>query len=145
MGKSAIKAFVKESLERSRDRVVALSHRIHAHPQLGWEEIRACAWTCEELSSAGFHLTRGICDLPTAIEARIGSGPLHVAICAEYDCLPEIGHACGHNMIAAMAVGAGFGLARVADDLGVTIKIIGTPAEEVGNASGKVLLGTRSL
>jgi amidohydrolase len=140
MENSAIKAFVKESFERSRDRVVALSHRIHAHPELGWEEIRACAWTCEELSSAGFDVTPGICDLPTAFEARIGSGPLHIAICAEYDCLPEIGHACGHNMIAAMAVGAGIGLARVADDLGVTIKVIGTPAEEVGNASGKVLL-----
>jgi amidohydrolase len=138
--KSGAKAVANESFERSQDRVIALSHRIHAHPELGWEEVHACGWICEELSSAGFDVTLGICDLPTAFEARIGRGPLHIAICAEYDCLPEIGHACGHNIIAAMAVGAGIALARVADDLGVSIKVIGTPAEEIGNASGKVLL-----
>jgi amidohydrolase len=140
MEKSAFKAQAKESFERSRDRVVALSHRIHAHPELGWEEVRACGWICEELSSAGFDVTPGICDLPTAFEARAGGGPLHIAICAEYDCLPEIGHACGHNLIAAMAAGTGIALAKVANDLGVTIRVIGTPAEEVGNAAGKILL-----
>src|SRR6516162_227457 len=105
--KSGLKAQAKESFERSRDRVVALSHRIHAHPELGWEEVRACGWMCDELSSAGFDVTPGICDLPTSFEARTGSGPLNIAICAEYDCLPEIGHACGHNIIAAMAGGRG--------------------------------------
>jgi amidohydrolase len=140
MEKSGAKTAANESFERSRDRAIALSHRIHAHPELGWEEVHACEWTCEELSSAGFDVTPGICDLPTAFEARIGRGPLHIAICAEYDCLPEIGHACGHNLIAAMAAGAAIALAEIADDLGVTIKVIGTPAEEIGNASGKVLL-----
>jgi amidohydrolase len=134
------KAAAKERFECSHDRVIELSHRIHAHPELGWEEVRGCAWICEELSSAGFDVTPGICDLPTAFEARIGGGPMHIAICAEYDCLPQIGHACGHNMIAAMATGAGIALARLADDLGATIRVIGTPAEEIGNASGKVLL-----
>src|SRR5882672_1296315 len=71
--------------------------------------------------------------------ARAGSGPLHLALCAEYDCLPGIGHACGHNLIAAMAVGAGIAAAQVADDLGVTIRVIGTPAEELGGG-GKILL-----
>ena len=140
MEKATFKTVAKETFERSHDSVVALSHRIHAHPELGWEEVRACAWTCEELSAAAFDVTPGICDLPTAFEALIGHGPLRIAICAEYDCLPEIGHACGHNVIAAMAVGAAVALSRVADDLGVTIKVIGTPAEEIGNASGKVLL-----
>jgi amidohydrolase len=79
-----------------------------------------------------------VCDLPTAFVARAGSGPLHVAICAEYDCLPEIGHACGHNVIAASAVGAGLALARIADDVGLTVSVVGTPAEEYGG--GKVLL-----
>jgi metal-dependent amidase/aminoacylase/carboxypeptidase family protein len=125
---SGAKAAAKESFERSRDRIIALSHRIHAHPELGWEEVRACAWICEELSSAGFEVTPGICALPTAFVARAGGGPLHIAICAEYDCLPEIGHACGHNLIAAMAVGAGLALAKVANDLGVTIRVVGTPA-----------------
>src|SRR5216683_4544914 len=140
MEKSGAKAAAKESFERSRDRIIALSHRIHAHPELRWEEVRACAWICEELSSAGLEVMPGICDLPTAFVARAGGGPLHIAICAEYDCLPEIGHACGHNLIAAMAVGAGIALARVANDLGVTIRVVGTPAEEIGNAAGKVLL-----
>src|SRR5213079_148725 len=88
----------------------------------------------------GFAVESGICDLPTAFVARTGSGPLHIAICAEYDCLPAIGHACGHNVIAAMAVGAAIAAAKVADDVGLRISVIGTPAEEVGDAGGKILL-----
>jgi amidohydrolase len=122
-----------------RPAVIALSHRIHAHPELGFEEEQASTWLAEMLTDAGFTVDRGICDLPTAFVARAGSGPLHLAICAEYDCLPGIGHACGHNLIAAMAVGAGIAAAQVADDLGVTIRIIGTPAEELGGG-GKILL-----
>jgi amidohydrolase len=92
----------------------------------------------DALDAGGFRVERGVCDLPTAFVARAGSGPLHVAICAEYDCLPEIGHACGHNVIAASAVGAGLALARIADDVGLMVSVIGTPAEEYGG--GKVLL-----
>src|SRR5207253_8422676 len=80
---------------------------------------------------------------PTAFTARAGSGPLHVAICAEYDALPGIGHACGHNIIAAMAVGAGLAAARVADDVGLTVRIIGTPAEEVRSEERRVGDGGR--
>ena len=92
------------------------------------------------LADAGMDVKLGICDLPTAFVARSGKGPLHIAICAEYDSLPGIGHACGHNIIAAMAAGAGIAVAKVADDAGLTVSVIGTPAEEVGNASGKILL-----
>ena len=74
------------------------------------------------------------------VSARVGSGPLHIGICAEYDSLPGIGHACGHNIIAASAVGAALAAAQVADEVGLTISVIGTPAEEVGNASGKILM-----
>lgn len=123
-----------------RNDLINLSHRIHAHPELGFEEEKASAWLSESLAGAGFTVATGICDLPTAFVARAGSGPLHVAICAEYDCLPGIGHACGHNIIAAMAVGAGIAAARVADDVGLTVSVIGTPAEEVGNNGGKILL-----
>ena len=130
----------QERIKQNKEELVALSHRIHAHPELGFEEEKACAWLCEELADSGFDVKRGICDLPTAFSARAGYGPLHVAICAEYDSLPEIGHACGHNMIAAMAAGAGMAAAHVADEAGLTVHVIGTPAEEVGNASGKVLL-----
>ena len=132
------KAGARERLEAARDELVALSHRIHAHPELGFEEERASGWLAEMLDAAGFKVSRGICELPTAFVAEAGSGPLCVALCAEYDCLPGIGHACGHNVIAAMAAGAGIAAARVADDVGLTVRVIGTPAEEGGG--GKILL-----
>ena len=88
--------------------------------------------------------TRGVCDLPTAFVARAGSGPLHVAICAEYDALPGIGHACGHNMIAAMAVGAAHRRRRASPTTsGSPCSVIGTPAEEGGG--GKILLLERGV
>jgi amidohydrolase len=134
------KSAAQERLAFARDGLIELSHRIHAHPELGFEEERASAWLCESLADAGFTVEKGICDLPTAFRARAGSGPLHLGICAEYDCLPGIGHACGHNVIAASAVGAALAAAKVADELGLTVSVIGTPAEEVGNAGGKILL-----
>jgi amidohydrolase len=132
------KAAARERVDAARDALTALSHRIHATPELGFEEERASTWTAELLDAAGFRVERGVCGLSTAFRARAGSGPLHVAVCAEYDCLPDIGHACGHNIIAASAVGAGLALARVADDVGLTVTVLGTPAEE--NGGGKILL-----
>jgi amidohydrolase len=134
------KSGARERFDAAREELIALSHRIHAHPELGFEEERSSTWLCESLADAGFAVEKGVCDLPTAFLARAGSGPLHIGICAEYDSLPGIGHACGHNIIAASAVGAALAAAQVADDLGLTISVIGTPAEEVGNASGKILL-----
>ena len=134
------KSGARERLESVRGGLIGLSHRIHAHPELGFEEEQASTWLCERLNEAGFALEKGICDLPTAFRARAGAGPLHVAFCAEYDSLPGIGHACGHNIIAASAVGAAIAAAQVADEIGLTVSVIGTPAEEVGNASGKILL-----
>jgi amidohydrolase len=139
------RAAARERLQGLRDPLVALSHRIHAHPELGFEEERASAWLGEALADAGFAVERGAGGLPTAFVARKGHGPLHVAICAEYDSLPGIGHACGHNIIAASALGAGIAAAEVADEVGLTVSVIGTPAEEVGNASGKVLLLERGV
>ena len=98
----------------------------------------ALAKVSDLLAQHGFAVTHGIVDLPTAFDATYGSGELVIAICAEYDALPEIGHACGHNIIAAAAVGAGIALATVADELGITVRVIGTPAEETGG--GKVLM-----
>ena len=122
----------------TRKRSSSLSHRIHAHPELKWEEERSSEWTAAVLADHGLDVDAGICELPTAFSCRFGNGPLHLAICAEYDALPEIGHACGHNIIAAMAVGAGLALAPLVDDLGLTVSVIGTPAEEGGG--GKVFL-----
>ncbi len=117
--------------------LVELSHAVHSHPELAFEEERAAAWVADALSGP-FSIEAAVCELPTAFVATAGTGPLTVAICAEYDALPSIGHACGHNVIAAAAVGAGLALAPLADELGITVKVIGTPAEEKGG--GKVLL-----
>lgn len=132
------KQAARDAIDRTADELIALSHRIHAHPELKFEEIRSSAWTAGVLSDAGLPVESGICDLPTAFACRVGDGPLHVAICAEYDALPGIGHACGHNVIAASAVGAGIALAPLVDDLGITVSVIGTPAEEGGG--GKIFL-----
>jgi amidohydrolase len=118
--------------------LVDLSHRIWDHPELAFEEERTAAAAAELLADAGFRITTGVADLPTAFVAEVGSGPLVVGICCELDALPGIGHACGHNVIAASAVGAGLGLRRVADDLGLTVRVLGTPAEELGG--GKILM-----
>ena len=130
------KTAARTTIDRERDGLVALSHRIHAHPELKFEEEQSSAWTAGALSDAGLPVETGICELPTAFSSKVGNGPLHIAICAEYDALPMIGHACGHNIIAASAVGAG--LASLVDELGITLSVIGTPAEEGGG--GKVLM-----
>ncbi len=132
------KSAAQERFDSVRDEMLALSHRIHANPELGYEEEKAAAWLSETLDAAGFQVETGICDIPTAFVGRAGSGPLHIGICAEYDCLPEIGHACGHNIIAAMGVGAGIAAAKIADEVGLTVSVIGTPAEEGGG--GKIQL-----
>ena len=141
MAETATKAAARSAVEGARDALVELSHRIHASPEVAFEEERAAAWLGEALAEGGFAVAAGVCDLPTAFSATVGSGPLHVAICAEYDALPGIGHACGHNVIAAAAVGAGLALAGVADDAGLTVRVLGTPAEEGGG--GKILMMER--
>src|SRR5262245_5018630 len=137
MGADA-KAAARDRIERAREQLVDLSHRIHGHPELGMEEEQACAWLSDALSDAGFAVERGIGGLDTAFSARSGPGPFRVVVCAEYDALPGIGHACGHNLIAAMSVGAGLGLAAVAEEIGVEVTVLGTPAEE--SHGGKILL-----
>ena len=118
--------------------LVALSHDIHAEPELAFAEHRSCAKTQALVAERGFAITPAPGGLDTAFRADYGSGDLVVAVCAEYDALPDIGHACGHNIIAAAAVGAALALADVADELGLTVVLMGTPAEEAGG--GKVLL-----
>ena len=135
------KQTARETIDASRETLLALSHRIHTNPELGYQETEACAALVQTLRDGGLSVQTPYCDLETSFIARAGSGPLHVAICAEYDALPGIGHACGHNIIAASAVGAGIGLAKVADEAGLTVSVIGTPAEEGGG--GKIVLLNR--
>ncbi len=118
--------------------LIMLSHQIHATPELSFEEFQSSAWCAEMLEASGFSLERGVCELPTAFRATSGSGSLVVAICCEYDALPDIGHACGHNVIAAAAVGAGIALSALCDELDLTVVVLGTPAEEGGG--GKILM-----
>jgi amidohydrolase len=132
------KAAARETIEDRRAALVDLSHRIHAHPELAFEEEKASAWCAGFLADAGFAIEKPFCGLDTAFRARKGNGPLHVAFCAEYDALPGIGHACGHNVIATMSLGAALAAARVADEVGLTVTVVGTPAEEHGG--GKILL-----
>jgi amidohydrolase len=129
---------VEDAVRRRGADIVELSHAIHAEPELAFDEHRSCAKTQKLVAERGFEIKPGAAGLDTAFRADFGSGPLVVAICAEYDALPGIGHACGHNIIAASAVGTALALAEVADDLGLTVALLGTPAEESGG--GKALM-----
>ncbi len=137
-GADALKRRAQETIGGAQDDLIDLSHRISENPELGFEEVRSAAWVADALEAGGFSVERGIVDLPTAFVATAGEGELVLGICAEYDALPGIGHACGHNIIAASAVGAGLALAPLARDLGATVKVFGTPFEEGGG--GKVLM-----
>jgi amidohydrolase len=129
---------VESAVRRRGVDLVELSHAIHAEPELAFAEHRSCAKTQALVAERGFEVTPAAGGLDTAFRADFGSGPLVIGVCAEYDALPEIGHACGHNIIAASAVGTALALAEVADELGLTVALIGTPAEEAGG--GKALL-----
>ena len=133
-----LKDDARRAVESLLPALVELSHAIHDHPETAFDEERAAGWSAEVLAGSGFAVTPGVAGLPTAFSAESGTGPLVVAVCAEYDALPGIGHACGHNLIAASAVGAAIGLAGVADRLGLTVRLLGTPGEEGGG--GKVLM-----
>jgi len=137
---SVDRAKLDAAIDELRPRLTDLSLRIHAHPELRFEEVRAAAWVAEEVEAvAGVAVERGTGGQATALRARIGGRPSpRVAILAEYDALPDIGHACGHNLIAAGAVGAFLGLSRFAAELPGTIELLGTPAEEGGG--GKIRL-----
>jgi amidohydrolase len=133
---SEIQTGISAALERWQPRILRLSHAIHADPELSGQEFRAAKRASALLRSAGFSFDGAQPVLPAAFSARYGSGELVVALCVEYDALPAIGHACGHNVNAACAVGAALALAAVADELGITVKVLGTPAEET--SGGKV-------
>jgi amidohydrolase len=137
-GPTRLKEAARRAIDDADAELVGLSRTIHSQPEVAFEEERACASAGEVLAENGFAVTRGTAGMPTAFCAEAGTGDLVVAVCAEYDALPGVGHACGHNIIAASAVGAGLGLAAVADELGMTVRVLGTPAEEGGG--GKITM-----
>jgi len=126
------------------DALSDLARKIHGQPELSFEEHKAAQWIAEMLEREGAKVERQLGGLDTALRARLGDGTgPRVAILAEYDALPEIGHACGHNLIAAGAVGAWLALQAAHGQLGGTVDLIGTPAEEGGG--GKILLAAAGI
>ncbi|HEX2480515.1 MAG TPA: M20 family metallopeptidase [Methylomirabilota bacterium] len=139
---------VKDDIQHAVDGLVgeleALSRRIHDHPELGYNEVQASGWLTQFLEAKGFEVERGVAGVPTAFRATVnggGNGPT-VAIMCEYDALPGIGHACGHNVIATSGAGAGAALAALKSRLPAgRVHVIGTPAEEGGGGKIKLLQG----
>ncbi|MGW1403810.1 M20/M25/M40 family metallo-hydrolase [Streptomyces sp. NPDC002405] len=129
-------ARIDAAVAEEREALLALSHALHQDPEPGFEEHRAVARVAELLRPHGIEAETGVYGLPTALRATAGTGQgPTVAVLAEYDALPGIGHACGHNVICASGVGAFLALARVMPALGGTAVLLGTPAEE--NGTGK--------
>src|SRR5690606_13277712 len=115
---AALKQRVIDDIDKLADRLLEVSHDIHEHPELGFEEHHAHRRLTDELERAGLPVTRAAYDLPTAFDARVGAEGPTVAVICEYDALPGLGHACGHNIIAAAGLGAALALAPLADELG---------------------------
>src|SRR3989441_7648121 len=140
---SAIKEQIAAAVDRVADELESLSRRIHDNPELGYQEFKAAGWLTEFLARQGFKVERGVGGLEPAFRATIetGDGPT-IAILCEYDALPAIGHACGHNVIATAGVGAGAGLAGIRDRMPKgRIQVIGTPAEEGGGGKLRLIRG----
>ncbi len=130
---------VSSTVTGAHPALVALARDLYDHPEIAWEEERSAQRVADQLAAAGFTVTGNYCDLPTAFSATVGSGDLHLGLCAEYDALPGLGHACGHNLISAITVGAATALAPLADDQGITLHVLGTPAEEGGGGKIEML------
>jgi amidohydrolase len=126
-----LKLKVKDTAELQRQQLIQLSLNIHDNPELGLKEENASTWLTSYLEDRGFRVERGIAGLATAFRATYGQDSPRIALLAEYDALPKIGHGCGHNIIAASAVGAGVASKSIIDQLGGSVVVLGTPGEEV--------------
>ena len=134
-----LKRGVCDAVDAMRDDLLRISHAIHANPELAFEERAAAAVLVDALRTGGLEVAAGAYGLETAFEAEFGADAApRVALLAEYDALPEIGHACGHNLIATAGVGAGLALATLGARLPGRVRVLGTPAEEHG--CGKELM-----
>jgi len=138
MDGATLKARMVERIDALADTLIEASHDIHAHPELGFEEHHAHALLTDLLEREGVEVTRSAHGLDTAFDGRVGTEGPDIVVCCEYDALPGIGHACGHNIIATAGLGAGLAAAAFAGDAGGRVRILGTPAEEGG--AGKVYL-----
>ena len=138
MDLATAKRRVVEEVDRRADLLVDASHQLHAHPELAFEEHFAHELLTGILEADGLPVERHAYGLETAFAARSGQEGPNVAVLCEYDALPGVGHACGHNIIGTAGLGAGLAAAALADELGGRVVVLGTPAEEGGG--GKVLM-----
>ncbi|MDQ7086776.1 MAG: hypothetical protein Q9Q13_02490 [Acidobacteriota bacterium] len=137
----ALLSEVLEQLERRGESLRRLAAEIHRDPELGCREYHSAARLAGELEEEGFQVVTGLAGMDTAFRAERGRGAPAVAFLVEYDAVPEMGHACGHNLIAAVSLGAAVALGQVVDRLGGRVVVIGAPAEET--VGGKVVLAVR--
>lgn len=135
---TGVRAQIASTVARMAADVIGAARAIHADPELSFEEHRSAERLVSLLRRHGLDVTTGTAGLPTAFVAERGSGSPVVAIICEYDALPDVGHACGHHLIAGAGAAAGLALAPLADELGITVRVVGTPAEEHGG--GKVAM-----
>lgn len=136
---NSLKHTAQHVIHDYKAKLIDLARDLHENPEIGWQEQRSSRRVAGLLSQAGFEVTQPYLGLDTAFHAVAGvtSSPrLRIGFMAEYDALPGLGHACGHNLIAASSAGAAIGLAQVANDLGLSVEVFGTPAEEGGG--GKI-------
>ncbi|MGD2200609.1 MAG: M20 family metallopeptidase [Candidatus Bathyarchaeota archaeon] len=144
-----LKHKVKVAVDEQRSRLREISGYLYENPELGSEEYKAAELLTHELDGQGFDVDRGIMGMPTAFCATLkgrGEGP-RVAVLAEYDALPGVGHGCGHNLIAASAIGAGVAASRVISEFDGEVLVVGTPAEEGHGPSGgaKVIMAEKGF
>ncbi|RLE16394.1 MAG: amidohydrolase, partial [Actinobacteria bacterium] len=132
------KETVENAFSAIEDDLRSISRWMYEHPETAFQEFESSKRLSQFLENRGFDVTYPAYELKTAFEATAGSSGPRVVICCEYDALPEVGHACGHNIIATAALGAGVAIASIADELGIRVTVLGTPAEEGGG--GKVEL-----
>jgi amidohydrolase len=136
-----LKTSVIGEIDTRRDQLSELSQKIHTNPEIAFQEVKAANWLTGYLKENGFTVEKSVCGIATAFRASYGQGKPVIAILAEYDALPKLGHACGHNLIATSAVGAGIASKLAIDKFGGRVQVMGTPAEEI--YGGKITMAER--
>jgi len=136
-----LKEAVTGEIDSRREKLAALSRKLHDNPEIAFEEKQAAEWLTEYLEQNGFSVEKGISGLPTAFKGKYGGGKPVIAFLAEYDALPKLGHACGHNLIATASMAAAAASQKAVDELGGCIMVFGTPGEEL--YGGKAVMAER--
>lgn len=136
-----LKTAVAAEIDKSYAKLGALSRKIHDNPETAMQERRASAWLTEFLKENDFKVVKGVAGMPTAFRCDYGKGKPSIGFLAEYDALPKVGHACGHNLIATSAVASGIATKTVVDKVGGSVVVYGTPAEE--RDAGKAIMAAK--